>query len=164
MTTWHITPVPVQFVKGLGYRSLFLCVITFHITAVTLPCMIKMLLHLWWFAPTAWHTHNWMSFFSYDIKYKLLKSCYVSFNWWFAVASHHNCLDFTWARWSWWFSLLPKTLCLYICMSVCLFVCLFSVFLCFHLKIFVSHLFHVKITKLDYHPFLEEQQYFSAFL
>ena len=46
------------FVRGLGYLSLSLGVTTLHITPVTLPCMVKMLLQWWWFAPTAWHAHN----------------------------------------------------------------------------------------------------------
>ena len=46
------------FVRGLGYLSLSLGVMTLHITPVTLPCMVKMLLKWWWFATTAWHAHS----------------------------------------------------------------------------------------------------------
>ena len=57
------SPCAFYFLKGFGYLSLCLGIMILHLTPVTSPCMVKMLLHWWWFTPTAWHTHNWMNIF-----------------------------------------------------------------------------------------------------
>ena len=52
-TTCNPSPCVFCFVRGFGYLPLSLCVTTLHVIPDALPCMVKMLLHWWWFAPTA---------------------------------------------------------------------------------------------------------------
>ena len=47
---YNPSPCAFCFVKVIGYLSLSLGVMMLHITPVTIPFMVKMLLHWWWFA------------------------------------------------------------------------------------------------------------------
>ena len=56
--TYNPNPCAFCFVMRLGYLFLSLVLRNLHITPITPPCIVKMLLHWWWFTSTAWHAHN----------------------------------------------------------------------------------------------------------
>ena len=136
--------------------SLSLGVRILHITPVTLPCMVKMLLHWRWFAPTAWHAHNceWTSsrrILNISCRNPVGGVSTDDLQWYYIIHCSRKYLSMGvqsvgWILDVWWPPLLPQSLCLWICFSICLPVCLldclfvccvlllsFSFFFCFNL-------------------------------
>ena len=154
---------------------------TLHTTPVTLPCMVKMLLCWWWFAPTTWHAHNceWTS--SHRILIWVVEILFWEFQLMICGSITYTVTESTWAKGFNWLdgswrhddpSYFPNLcVCKSVCLLACLLDCLFALFWSCHFECFcVSHLFHIKMTKRDCYPFcrgaslnLELDDFLSSF-
>ena len=116
---------------GLGYLFLSLVLRNLHITPITPPCMVKMLLHWYWFTSTTWHAHNC----EWTVSHRIL-----DISWWNPVVGvstddlRKGLQLVGWILGLWW-PPSPYFFNLCVCKFVCLLVCYIVCLLCFYVVI-----------------------------